>query len=412
MTELEPASPQRAGSGRRSKKSPWRRSRSSAARGTGAFSSSCCCSSISSRCCSSAWDGSGRRKSCPGKHTALVDLNGVISARQPASAENVMAGLQDAFKDKRTQGVILRINSPGGSPVQAGYINDEMRRLRAKYPDIPLYAVVEDICASGGYYVAAAADRIYIDKASIIGSIGVLMDGFGFTGTMEKLGIERRLLAAGENKGFLDPVLAGGRVAEAARRADARADSPAVHRRGAAGARQALEGNAGHVLRAAVGRREEHRAGARRRARQHRVRRARSDQGRGHRGFHAAREHRRAPGQEVRGRHGRRPDALRRPAGDDSSGRRSRQQEHGQPPVEHRRLLFPLGDGPRRHEFGREREVGRDAQQRVAAAVLQQRGQQRAVAVRRLDEDLRFVADARASSSFSLRARSVRSTGR
>ncbi|MGH8622258.1 MAG: S49 family peptidase [Burkholderiales bacterium] len=141
----------------------------------------------------------------PGKHTALVDLNGVISANSPASADNVMAGLQDAFKDKRTQGVILRINSPGGSPVQAGYISDEMKRLRAKYPNIPLYAVVEDICASGGYYVAAAADRIYIDKASIIGSIGVLMDGFGFTGAMEKLGVERRLLAAGENKGFLDP---------------------------------------------------------------------------------------------------------------------------------------------------------------------------------------------------------------
>ena len=147
----------------------------------------------------------GKRDIGPGKHTALVDLNGIISANTPASAENVMAGLQDAFKDKRTQGVILRINSPGGSPVQAGYISDEMKRLRTKYPNIPLYAVVEDICASGGYYVAAAADRIYIDKASIIGSIGVLMDGFGFTGTMEKLGIERRLLAAGDNKGFLDP---------------------------------------------------------------------------------------------------------------------------------------------------------------------------------------------------------------
>jgi protease-4 len=147
----------------------------------------------------------GKKDISPGMHTALVDLNGIISSNTPASAENVMAGLQDAFKDKRTQGVILRINSPGGSPVQAGYISDEMKRLRTKYPDIPLYAVVEDICASGGYYVAAAADRIYIDKASIIGSIGVLMDGFGFTGTMEKLGIERRLLAAGDNKGFLDP---------------------------------------------------------------------------------------------------------------------------------------------------------------------------------------------------------------
>ena len=147
----------------------------------------------------------GKKESSPGKHTALVEVQGVISPNSPASADNVTAGLQEAFKDKRTQGVILRINSPGGSPVQAGHINDEIRRLRAKYPDIPLYAVVEDICASGGYYIAVAADRIYINKASIIGSIGVLMDSFGFTGTMEKLGVERRLLAAGENKGFLDP---------------------------------------------------------------------------------------------------------------------------------------------------------------------------------------------------------------
>jgi len=140
-----------------------------------------------------------------GKHTALVELRGVIAADSVSSADNINAGLQDAFKDKNTQGVILRINSPGGSPVQAGYINDEIRRLRTKYPEIPLYAVIEDICASGGYYVAAAADKIYVDKASIVGSIGVLMDGFGFTGAMEKLGIERRLLTAGGNKGFLDP---------------------------------------------------------------------------------------------------------------------------------------------------------------------------------------------------------------
>lgn len=139
------------------------------------------------------------------KHTALVELRGVISADSVSSADNINAGLQEAFKDKKTQGVILRINSPGGSPVQAGYINDEIRRLRTAYPEVPLYAVVEDICASGGYYVAVAADQIYVDKASIVGSIGVLMDGFGFTGTMEKLGIERRLLTAGENKGFLDP---------------------------------------------------------------------------------------------------------------------------------------------------------------------------------------------------------------
>jgi protease-4 len=140
-----------------------------------------------------------------GKHTALVELQGVIGPESSASADNVIAGLQGAFKDKGTQGVILRINSPGGSPVQAGHINDEIKRLRAKYPNIPVYAVVEDICASGGYYVAVAADHIYVDKGSIIGSIGVLMDGFGFTGLMDKLGIERRLLAAGENKGFLDP---------------------------------------------------------------------------------------------------------------------------------------------------------------------------------------------------------------
>jgi len=147
----------------------------------------------------------GKRDGSPGKHTALVEVRGVIAHDSAASADVVTTGLQDAFKDKRTQGVILRINSPGGSPVQAGYINDEIRRLRAKYPNIPLYVVVEDICASGGYYIAAAADRIYVDKSSIIGSIGVLMDGFGFTGTLDKLGVERRLLSAGENKGFLDP---------------------------------------------------------------------------------------------------------------------------------------------------------------------------------------------------------------
>jgi protease-4 len=150
------------------------------------------------------WIG-GKDMTSTGKHTALVELRGVISAEGAASADNVIAGLQAAFKDKYTQGVILRINSPGGSPVQAGHINDELKRLRAKYPNIPVYAVVEDICASGGYYVAVAADNIYVDKGSIIGSIGVLMDGFGFTGLMDKLGIERRLLAAGENKGFLDP---------------------------------------------------------------------------------------------------------------------------------------------------------------------------------------------------------------
>ncbi|MBL8481497.1 MAG: S49 family peptidase [Rhodocyclaceae bacterium] len=139
------------------------------------------------------------------KHTALVDLRGVIADHGEASAESIMSSLQNAFQDKNTQGVVLRINSPGGSPVQSGMINDEIYRLRKLYPSIPLYAVVEDICASGGYYVAVAADQIFVNKASILGSIGVLMDGFGFTGSMEKLGVERRLLTAGSNKGFLDP---------------------------------------------------------------------------------------------------------------------------------------------------------------------------------------------------------------
>ncbi len=151
------------------------------------------------------WPGAGDGLADGKKHTAMVRMTGVISNRGDASAEHVISGLQAAFEDKNTAGVVLLINSPGGSPVQAGIINDEIRRLRAKYPNTALHAVVEDVCASGGFYVAVAADKIYVDKASIIGSIGVLMDGFGFTGTMDKLGIERRLLTAGENKGFLDP---------------------------------------------------------------------------------------------------------------------------------------------------------------------------------------------------------------
>ncbi len=139
------------------------------------------------------------------KHVAMVDLQGVIAAQSEASAEGLISALNAAFDAPNSQAVVLRINSPGGSPVQAGMVNDEIRRLRTKYPEKALYAVVEDVCASGGYYIAAAADRIYVDKASVVGSIGVLMDGFGFTGTMEKLGVERRLLTAGENKGFLDP---------------------------------------------------------------------------------------------------------------------------------------------------------------------------------------------------------------
>ena len=149
------------------------------------------------------WTGTAN-VSISGKHTALVELKGTIGADE-VSADQIITGLQAAFKDKDTQGVILRINSPGGSPVQAGQIYDEMKRLRLKYPNIPLYVVVDDLCASGGYYVASAADKIFVDKASLVGSIGVLMDGFGFTGAMDKLGVERRLLTAGANKGFLDP---------------------------------------------------------------------------------------------------------------------------------------------------------------------------------------------------------------
>lgn len=140
-----------------------------------------------------------------GSHTALIDLQGVIGDGGEITADNTISSLQSAFEDRHTKGIILRINSPGGSPVQAGIINDEIHRLRKLHPTIPLYAVVEDICASGGYYIAVAADKIYVDKASIVGSIGVLMDGFGFTGTMQKLGVERRLMTAGTNKGFLDP---------------------------------------------------------------------------------------------------------------------------------------------------------------------------------------------------------------
>ena len=139
-----------------------------------------------------------------GPHTAVVDIKGEIAAGAEASAEFIIASMRSAFEDEGSKAVVLLINSPGGSPVQAGMINDEIVRLKAKH-NKPVYAVVEETCASAAYYIAAAADEIYVDKASIVGSIGVLMDGFGFTGTMEKLGVERRLLTAGENKGFLDP---------------------------------------------------------------------------------------------------------------------------------------------------------------------------------------------------------------
>ncbi len=139
-----------------------------------------------------------------GPHTALVELRGEISSESQASAETMLSGLRSAFEDTNAQAVVIRINSPGGSPVQSGIINDEIWRLKAKHKK-KVYVVVEESCASGAYYVAAAADAIYVDKASLVGSIGVLMDGFGFTGVMGKVGVERRLITAGTNKGMLDP---------------------------------------------------------------------------------------------------------------------------------------------------------------------------------------------------------------
>jgi protease-4 len=149
--------------------------------------------------------GKAGEKSLATTHTGLVSLRGVIDADGDASADKINSSLDAAFKDSTTVAVIMRVNSPGGSPVQAGMINDEVKRLRAKYPDKPFYVVVEEMCASGGYYASASADRIFVDKASIVGSIGVLSDGFGFTGLMEKLGVDRRLQTAGRNKGIGDP---------------------------------------------------------------------------------------------------------------------------------------------------------------------------------------------------------------
>jgi len=140
-----------------------------------------------------------------GGHTAVIEVKGIIAAGEAAGADNVITGLRAAFKDTNTKGVILRINSPGGSPVQSAYINDEIMRLKEKYKNIPVYAVIVDVCASGGYYIAAAADEIYADKGSIVGSIGVLMNGFGFEEAMSRLGVERRLLTAGKHKGIMDP---------------------------------------------------------------------------------------------------------------------------------------------------------------------------------------------------------------
>jgi protease-4 len=151
--------------------------------------------------------GGGQQTSDEGRHTALVRMPGIIGVGEKSGAETIIAGLESAFKHEETAGVILEINSPGGSPVQSAYIYDEIRRLRSEYESIPLYVVVSDIAASGGYFVAAAADRIYVNKSSLVGSIGVRLDSFGFVELMDKLGVERRLLVAGDDKGLLDPFL-------------------------------------------------------------------------------------------------------------------------------------------------------------------------------------------------------------
>ena len=140
-----------------------------------------------------------------GKHTALIDIQGIIAPGEQARADYVTASLRAAYEDDNTAGIIIRINSPGGSPVQAGHVNDEINRLKNEYPDIPVFAVIGDLCASGGYYIAVAADRIYADKASLVGSIGVIAAGFGFVDTLNKLGIERRVYHAGDHKAFMDP---------------------------------------------------------------------------------------------------------------------------------------------------------------------------------------------------------------
>ncbi|MFG0680585.1 S49 family peptidase [Pseudomonas sp. xss_4] len=151
------------------------------------------------------WTDMDKAASRSASHTALVEVRGVIADQEAASADNIVKGLRDAFKDGKTKAVVLRINSPGGSPVQAGYVYDEIRRLRAEHPSVKLYAVITDLGASGAYYIASAADEIYADKASLVGSIGVTAAGYGFVGAMDKLGVERRLYTSGEHKAFLDP---------------------------------------------------------------------------------------------------------------------------------------------------------------------------------------------------------------
>jgi len=153
----------------------------------------------------SPFGGLSKSASRSASHTAMIEVKGMIADDEPASADNVVGALRAAFEDAGTKGIVLRINSPGGSPVQSGYIYDEIKRLRGEHPDIKVYAVISDLGASGAYYIASAADQIYADKASLVGSIGVTAATFGFVGTMEKLGVDRRIYTSGEHKAFLDP---------------------------------------------------------------------------------------------------------------------------------------------------------------------------------------------------------------
>lgn len=153
----------------------------------------------------SPFGGLSKSASRSASHTALIEVKGMIADNEPASADNIVGALRSAFEDAGTKGIVLRINSPGGSPVQSGYVYDEIKRLRGEHPDIKVYAVISDLGASGAYYIASAADEIYADKASLVGSIGVTAATFGFVGTMEKLGVDRRIYTSGEHKAFLDP---------------------------------------------------------------------------------------------------------------------------------------------------------------------------------------------------------------
>ncbi len=234
-------------------------------------------------------------------HTALVEVRGEIAAEAEASAEALVGALQRAFEDAGAQAVVLRINSPGGSPVQSGIINDEIRRLKALHKK-KVYAVVEEVCASGAYYVAVAADEIYVDKASIVGSIGVLMDGFGFTGLMDKLGVERRLITAGSNKGMLDPFTAQ----DPKQRAYAQAMIDQIHQQFIDVVKQGRGDRLKETPETFSGLfwngEEAVSPGPGRQPGQPRLRGARGDQGRGDHRLHPARQRGRAPGQALRRR--------------------------------------------------------------------------------------------------------------